>query len=327
MAKLARFGTPAQPLPSATVAKRILVVVNPTARGGATGRRWPGVEAKLRDALGALEVEKTRGPRDAERIAREGVRAGCDLVVAAGGDGTASEVVAGVLGAGLGGYTELALLPLGTGGDLVRALGAGGPLDAAIARIAGGKARPIDAGRASFVGRDGARVTTHFVNIASIGVSGLVTQLVNEAPKTFGGRASFFVGTVRAILRWQPVPVTLRVDGAVVHDGPLHLATVANGRYFGGGMHVAPNARFDDGVFDLIAIRGEGGKAKLLRSFPRLYSASHMQLPEVSQHRGALVEAESEQLVPLEIDGEPLGRLAARFECLPGALRLRGLDA
>jgi YegS/Rv2252/BmrU family lipid kinase len=303
---------------------RTLVIVNPQSRGGATGRRWASIEGLLRDALGPLDVEHTRGPRDAERIAREGVRAGAELVVAAGGDGTASEVVAGLLGAGLGGYAEVAFLPLGTGGDLARTIGTGGPVEPVIARIAEGKSVPIDAGRARFVARDGSELATHFVNIASLGVSGLVTQLVNEAPKALGGRASFFIGTVRAIARWQAPPVRIRVDGALVHDGLLHLAAVANGRFFGGGMQVAPASRCDDGRFDVIVIRGDGGKGRLLRHFPRLYSASHLALPDCSQHAGVVVEAESDTETWLEIDGEPLGRLGARFECLPGALRLRG---
>ena len=309
------------------MAGRTLVIVNPKSRGGATGRRWPAVEAKLRDALGNLDVEKTRGPRDAERIAREGVRAGAELVIAAGGDGTASEVVAGILGAGLGGYAELALLPLGTGGDLARTLGVPGAIDDAIARIAAGKSRPIDAGHARFTTRDGREVATHFVNIASLGLSGLVTQLVNEAPKTLGGRASFFIGTLRAIARWNAVPVTIRLDGALVHEGLLHLACVANGRYFGGGMHAAPEARADDGAFDLVVFRGDCKKSYLLRKFPLIYGGRHLALDEVSQHRGVVVEASSAAELFLEIDGEPLGRAPARFECLPGALRLRGSDA
>jgi diacylglycerol kinase family enzyme len=330
------------------VAGRTLVIVNPKSRGGATGHRWPAVEAKLRDALGRLDVEMTRGPRDAERIAREGVRAGAELVIAAGGDGTASEVVAGILGAGLGAYAEVAMLPLGTGGDLGRTLGASerseraasrrrakfigwgvdeARLDDAIARIAAGKSRPIDAGRARFVARDGREIATHFVNIASLGLSGLVTQLVNEAPKTLGGRASFFIGTLRAIARWHAVPVAIRLDGALVHDGLLHLACVANGRYFGGGMHAAPDARVDDGVFDLVLFRGDCAKSYLLRKFPLIYSGKHLALAEVSQQRGVVVEASSSADLWLEIDGEPLGRAPARFECLPGALRLRGSDA
>jgi len=307
------------------VPTRTLVIVNPTSRGGATGRRWAAIEPMLRDALGALEVEMTRAPRDAERIAREGVRAGAELVIAAGGDGTASEVVAGVLGGGLEKYAEVAFLPLGTGGDLARALGIDGSLETAIANIAAGKSHAIDAGRARFVAPGGAARETHFVNIASAGVSGLVTQLVNDAPKQLGGRVSFFLGTLRAIARWQAVPARIRVDGALVHDGPLHLAAVANGRYFGGGMQVAPNARFEDGLFDVVVIQGDGGKLRLLTNFPRIYAASHLALPDVSVHRGAAVEIESDAETWLEIDGEPLGRAPARFECLPGALRLRGL--
>lgn len=309
------------------MAGRTLVIVNPKSRGGATGRRWPAVEAKLRDALGRIDVESTRGPRDAERIAREGVRAGAELVIAAGGDGTASETVAGILGAGLGGYAEVALLPLGTGGDLARTLGTAGSIDDAIARIAAGKSRPIDAGSACFTTRDGREIATHFVNIASLGISGLVTQLVNEAPKMLGGRASFFIGTLRAMARWQSVPVTLRLDGALVHDGLLHLACVANGRYFGGGMHAAPDARVDDGAFDLVVFRGDCKKSYLLRKFPSIYGGRHLALDEVSQHRGVVVEANSSADLWLEIDGEPLGRAPARFECLPGALRLRGSEA
>lgn len=311
--------------------RRTLVIVNPTSGGGATARRWAAIEAKVKDQLGDLDVERTRGPRDAERIAREGARAGAELLIAAGGDGTASEVVAGVLGAGLGAQTDVAFLPLGTGGDLVRVLGgeqsAVAPLDAAIARIAGGKTHPLDAGVTTFTDAGGRPRTTHFVNIASIGLSGLVTKLVNETPKALGGRVSFFLGTLRAIARWHAGAVTLRVDGQVVHEGPLHLAAVANGRYFGGGMHVAPEARFDDGLFDVVVIRGEGGKARMLRHFPKIYAGAHLTLPDVVATRGRVVEATSADAVPIEIDGEPLGRLDARFECLPAALRLRGLDA
>lgn len=310
--------------------RRTLVIVNPTSGGGATGRRWSAIEAKLKQQLGDLDVERTRGPRDAERIAREGARAGAELLIAAGGDGTASEVVAGVLGAGLGAQTDVAFLPLGTGGDFVRILGegpgAGASLDAMIARIASGKTRPLDAGAVTFTSSDGRTRATHFINISSIGISGLVTKLVNEAPKALGGRVSFFLGTLRAIARWRAGAVAVRVDGELVHEGPLHLAAVANGRYFGGGMHVAPQARVDDGVFDVVVIRGDGGNRRLLRHLPKVYAGAHLDLPDVTSTRGRVVEATSAEQVPIEIDGEPLGRLDARYECLPGALRLRGLD-
>jgi YegS/Rv2252/BmrU family lipid kinase len=310
------------------VPSRTLVIVNPRSKSGATARRWPAVEAKLRAALGPLEVERTRGPRDAERIAREGVRAGVGLLVIAGGDGTVSEAAAGLLGAGLGQYARIALLRLGTGGDFARGLEVPTDLDAAIERIARGKTRTIDAGRVAFQDREGQPVVTHFVNIASFGVSGLVTELVNQAPKALGGRLSFLIGTLRAIARWRAAPVRIRVDGAPVHEGPLDLAVVANGRFFGGGMKVAPEALPDDGAFDAVWVRGSA-KSKLVRKLPLIYQGRHLGLPEVAARRGIRVEAESlapDVAVWVEVDGEPLGRLPARFELLPGALVLCGTD-
>jgi YegS/Rv2252/BmrU family lipid kinase len=309
------------------MAARTLVVVNPKSRSGATRRRLARVLAALRDALGPLEVEATRGPRDAERIAREGVRAGIERIVVAGGDGTASEVVTGLLAAELGRYAGIAVLPLGTGADWIRTLGVPRELDRAVAAIAEGRERALDAGRVRFRDRDGRERTTYFANITSLGVSALVTELVNRTTKAFGGRASFLVGTLRGIARYRPRPVALRLDGALVHEGPLVLAAVANGRFFGGGMQIAPRAVPDDGLLDLVFVP-DVGALRLLRDLPRLYAGTHLELPEVGSRRGRRVDAEAEPgSVWIEVDGEPLGTLPASVEVLPGALRVLGSGA
>jgi YegS/Rv2252/BmrU family lipid kinase len=307
----------------------ILVIVNPRSRSGATGRRIRAVEAKLRAELGPLEVEETRGPRDAERIAREAVRAGVEKLIVAGGDGTTSEVVSGLLGAGLGARAKIGLLPLGTGGDLVRTLGAPRELDAAIARLRGGKERRLDAGEARFRDRTGAERRTHFLNVASAGVSGLVCELVNEAPKSLGGTLSFLLGTLRAIARFAPRAVSVRVDSAVAYEGPLSLAVAANGRYFGGGMHVAPRALPDDGLLDVVLVRGLS-KPHLLWRLPLIYAGAHLDKPECRFTRGRVVEIApapgTEGELRIELDGEPLGGLPARFEALPRAVTLFGVE-
>jgi len=326
------------------VAGPVVVVVNPKSRSGATGRRFDAVAAKLRAALGPIDVQETRGPRDAERIAREAAAAGAGRIVVAGGDGTTSEVVTGLLAAGLGARAKLGLLPLGTGGDLVRTLGVPRDVDAAIARLAAGKERRVDAGRARFRDRSGAERETFFLNVASAGVSGLVCELVNRAPKSFGGRVSFLVGTLRAIVRYAPLPAVVRVDGAVVHDGLLTLATAANGGWFGGGMHVAPRARPDDGLLDVVLIGGLS-KPHLLRRLPLLYTGAHLTAPEVRFVQGRTVEllpggagaaggspraarkpAPGADALWIELDGEPLGGLPARFEAVPGAITLFGVE-
>src|SRR5262249_51847530 len=174
------------------MARRTLLILNPRSRNGATGRRAESLVARLRAALGPLEVECTRGPRDAERIAREAVRAGCDRLVVAGGDGTLSEVAAGPRGAGLGGCATIGLLPLGTGGDSLRTLGVPRNLDAAIACLREGKPRPLDAGRASFVDAAGRPAVAHFVNVASLGLSAHVVERGNRGRRALGRRRGFF---------------------------------------------------------------------------------------------------------------------------------------
>ncbi len=304
-----------------------LVVLNPKSRNGATGDRWNTIEARVRDVLGPIDVQATRGPRDAERIAREGARAGVQRILVAGGDGTTGEVVTGLLESGLGAACEIGLLPLGTGGDLARGLGVPRELEAALARIATGKKHVVDAGRAEYTAPDGGRRRVAFLNVASLGISGLVTRLVNDAPKALGGRISFLIGTLRALARWQSREVTLRLDGEVIHEGRLHLATAANGQYFGGGMRVAAHAEIDDGLLDVVIIP-DLPKLELLRRMPLLYSGAHLDLPVVRCLRGRRLEAEAAPgSVFTEIDGEPLGTLPASYEIAPKAITLVGIDA
>jgi len=306
-----------------------LVVVNPAAAGGRAKRRFGKLAATVREHLGELDVEWTRGPRDAERIVREAVRSGVGRVIVAGGDGTMREVVAGALSAGVREPVELGLLPLGTGGDLRRTLGLPADFEGALAALTADGSRPFDAGHASFVDRDGDWAETWFANVASIGVSGLITELVNTAPKALGGRISFLIGTLRGLVRYTPAPVRLRLDGDLLFEGPLVLAAIANGGWFGGGMHVAPGARADDGLFDVVVVP-DFGKARLLRDLPRIYAGTHPDVEGVVSARGRVLEAESlasAEAVRLEIDGEPLGRLSARFEVLPGALRMLGAQS
>jgi len=303
-----------------------LVVVNPASRGGATGRRWAQLEARLRDALGELDVQHTRGPRDAERVAREAARAGVERILVAGGDGTTSEVVSGLLAADLGDQVALGLLPLGTGGDLARTLALPRDLDGAVEAIRRGRTRRIDAGRIRYRGRDGRPSTAYFLNVASFGISGLVDDLVTRTPRLFGGSVAFAIATLRAILRYRFTELRLRLDGEEIHHGPCVMGVAANGRYFGGGMQIAPNARPDDGALDVVTV-GAHTKLQLVTRFPSLYRGRHLEEPGVSSHRGKQLEADAEPgRVWLDVDGEPLGTLPASIEVLPGAVTLLGAD-
>jgi len=306
------------------MAERTLVIVNPASGNGRTGRRWKSLGAQIRTALGPVEIEATGAPRDAARIAREGVRAGIERVVVAGGDGTVGEVADGLLAAGLGDYAQIGILPLGTGGDLARTFGIPRRFEEALEALRRGGERRIDAGRLAYRAPDGSEKRSHFVNIASFGISGVVDVLANRSTKRLGGTASFLLATLNALARYRGRVVTIRVDGEIFYEGPITLATAANGRFFGGGMRVAPEARVDDGLLDVVVVE-DVPKWKLVGKLPLLYRGRHLADPIVRFRRGCIVEADAEPgSTLLDVDGEPLGSLPARAEILPGALRFSG---
>jgi diacylglycerol kinase (ATP) len=339
-------------LPSSTLAVvsfPTLVVVNPQSRGGATGREWGEIEQALLARLGEFQIEFTRGPGDAERIAARALREGVGRLVVAGGDGTVSQVVTGVLSEchsaaarvgpdALGASAdvphstpspEIGWLPLGTGGDLSRAFALKGGVAEAIERLASGETRPVDVGRIRCRGRDGGDHTSYFLNIASLGIGGLVDEFVTDSPLFLGGSIAFALAALRAFAAYRPKTVQISIDGEPLFEGQITLVAVANGSHFGGGMHIAPGARPDDGAFEVVIMKALS-KLGLLANLPSLYRGTHLSNPVVSCVRGVRIDArvpsgdESSGDVLLDVDGEPLGTLPASIELLPSALTLCG---
>lgn len=291
---------------------RTLVIVNRHGRLGAAAGLWQRSERRFRELLGDLDVEFTQAPRDAERIARGA--AGYARIIAAGGDGTASQVAAGLIATHSA--VPLGVLPMGSGNDFARGLGLPHDLETALVGLANGRVESIDVGRVEYLDRARSKCSTLVLNIASIGVSARVVEQVSLTR----GPARFLRGTVRAILTHRPQPVEIRVDGRTVHRGPLTLAAAANGRYFGGGMCVAPDAELDDGALDVVAVSGLSKLGLLLR-LGMLYRGSHLADAAVNAWRGRVVEFESlADAVGLEVDGESLGVTPVRIEVLPRAL-------
>ncbi len=308
------------------VAPRTVVVVNPQSQGGRLGKRWPVLADTLARAFPFDDV-RTRGPGDATVLVREALRAGAERIVAIGGDGTINEVVNGffVDGRAIAPQASFALVPFGTGGDFRRTMEIPSEADKAAAVIAANHTRTIDVGKLELTKRDGSRRLRMFANIASFGVSGVVDRLVNESGKKLG-RLSFALATARATWSYKNQRVQLIFDGDTAGrvEATINTVAVANGKYFGGAMMIAPNAEVDDGQFDVVAM-GDFGFADLVKSGRRLYQGTHLAMDKVTARRARIVEAEPidpSAIVELDVDGEPLGRLPARFELVPGALRM-----
>ncbi|MEP9389487.1 diacylglycerol kinase family protein [Mesorhizobium sp. KR9-304] len=306
---------------------KVGVILNPVAGGGRLKRHWLDIGVALKAAFGDFDLRETQAAGDGSTLAMDLAANGCGLVIAAGGDGTLSEVADGLIkGAAEGNRAALGILPCGTGADFARGVGLEGNFATTIRRMAASKGRAIDAGRVSYIDDHGALASRHFINIASLGVSGAVARAVNadERKGRVSAKALFYWRTVAEFIRYRFQTVRITVDNGEPIEASVGLVAAANGRFFGGGMMVAPDAELDDGQFDIVILRA-AGKLGLVRDMRLLYGGRHRNHHAITILRGKRVTVEplgnADLLV--EADGESPGRIPATFEILPGAIMLR----
>ncbi|HVG29569.1 MAG TPA: diacylglycerol kinase family protein [Pyrinomonadaceae bacterium] len=310
-----------------------LIIVNPSSAGGATGAGWARAAGDVREHFGAFNCAFTRGAGDARVIAEREARAGRRLIVACGGDGTISEVASGILASGAD--AELGVLPSGTGGDFRRTLRMPRRTRDAARALRDGRTVRIDAGRVEFENETGGREVRHFVNVASCGMGGEVIRRAKGADETapsarganlLGGRASYAVASAQAALSFENPRLLVRLDGGRERHVVVTNLCVANARYFGGGMKIAPHAKLTDGLFDVVAV-GDLGALSIFSNAHRLYLGTHLGMSQVHHARarkvGVRAAGGSGEKVLLEVDGELVGSLPATFEVLPAALVVR----
>jgi diacylglycerol kinase (ATP) len=226
-----------------------------------------------------------------------------------------------------GGTAELATIPLGTGMDFVRTHQIPTSFDDAVRTAVHGAPRTIDVGRVSYRKWSGAEMERYFANVGSVGMSAAVAQRANGMSKALGGKATFFYALVRVFLEWQNTEVSVELggrDGGEVtrREARMHDVIVANGQWHGGAMWLAPEARPDDGLFDVVLI-GDITKRDFVATAPKLYKGTYLEHPKVELLRSGTVAVDARGRLPIELDGEQVGTTPARFEIVPGALRVR----
>jgi diacylglycerol kinase (ATP) len=187
-----------------------------------------------------------------------------------------------------------------------------------------GAVRSVDLGAAELTRHDGQRTLRAFANVTSFGLGGLTDSIVNRGKKWMGGRITFFLGALRALYAYRNMPVVLRVDGHDCLEAPVLNVAIANGRYFGGGMQIAPEADPGDGLLDVVALY-DLTRAQGLGLARRIYRGTHVGCPGVRVARGRVVDAvpvRAGDEVLIDLDGQTPGRLPLRASILPGALRI-----
>ncbi|HEY6330961.1 MAG TPA: diacylglycerol kinase family protein [Blastocatellia bacterium] len=309
---------------------KTLFIVNPKSDFGRSLKTWKKTKSDLR-ALGLDAAECiTEVPGQATAAARQALLEGIPQIVAVGGDGTLSEVVNGYLdqdGRPVNPDARLGLLPSGTGSDFKKTLGIEN-LRAGLEAVARDKTRSLDVGRVTYTTGQGAKVSRFFINMVNLGLGGDVSAFVNEwrdhLPKWVGGQARFSLAALFALRRYQTTGVNITIDPQSHSARSIHAASnlivVGNGRFAGGGMLLAPNARPDDGLFDVVITDG-AGRLDVVRELPRIRRGGYIKNPKVSGVRARSVLIESERPMPLDIDGESEGFTPVGMTVLPCVIR------
>ena len=305
-----------------------LVIVNPKAGGGISQSKWARLVGAVSAGLGRAGGPIHRGPRPRDRA---GARRGFRGTTPGRGVRRRRDDFRGCRRTARGAKRrarstpELGIIPRGTGGDFRRTLDLPTDVALAAAHIRDRPARLIDAAHVHYTTADGGIDTRYFVNVASFGFSSAVAARANRSSKTLGAKVAFLGATLKTLVAYQNTDVILEMDGGPPVRRTLMLAAVGNGRYFGGGMKICPDATLDSGALSLVLV-GDLGKWETITNMPRLFAGTHLAMEDVhatTVHTLRATPAEPGAVIPVELDGETPGHLPATFEVEPLALRVR----
>ncbi len=296
--------------PGRDFARPMQVVVNARAVQKLAERGWLD---RLATEPGA-EILLTEAPDDARRFARRALADGCRTLLVAGGDGTVNQVVDGLGGDAL--QLVIGIIPIGTGNDLAATLGIPEEPAKAVETLRGADAVDVDAIELSWA--DGRRVA---VNACTAGFSALVDDNLDADVKELLGGLAYLLSAGRTLPALEPHRVRLTIDGVEEPGDELYNVIVANGRTIGGGVRVAPSARLDDGLLDLLLVPALP-LAQLALVVPRIALGEHLDDERVVARQVRRVELDADPPMRLTADGEVVGTTPAKIRVLPRAVRV-----
>lgn len=274
------------------------LIYNPAAGRGRARRHVRDVEELLRARGARVDCEPSTSPDDLVRIAAESSRAGYDRVVVAGGDGTLNLAVRefdlekGILG----------LIPAGSGDDFAKVTGVPRDIRGAVDNVLDGRVAEYDVAHANGL---------RYLGVAGLGFDSEVADYANRNAKFLRGSAVYLFAILRVLPKFTPRPVRIRTDGGTRHE-QIMFAAIGNTRQYGGGIRITPDAVPDDGLLDLCIVH-RTTRAQLLKTLPKAYSGAHVKSPFVEMRRGRAFAFESEQVMAVYADGEPLTRTPVSF--------------
>lgn len=286
-----------------------LFIINPTAGKGKNLSLIPIIEKMLEVKKEDYYIEVTKGVGHATEIVKHYVKNDDYRVYSVGGDGTLNEVLNGIVGSN----STLAVIPSGTGNDFSRNIYENGDVLISLEQAINGKDVFLDLARVN---------DRYFINIASVGFDAEVAYNTANFKKLpfVGGSLAYIFGIIETVFKYKSVHLNITIDDKKLNIKSL-LAAIANGKCYGGGILMTPDAILDDGMFDICIIE-EVNKLKILRLFPKAIKGKHSSIKEVSFYRGRKVKINCNEEVSLNIDGEILRVREVEFEIIPKGIKV-----
>lgn len=295
-------------------------IINPTSGGGSAGKIWGQTRNYVESQLGKFSFEFTASKGHGIELAKRASEKGIERLVAIGGDGSISEIITGVMQSG-NRDIGISILNLGTGGDFCRTLGVSGDLKIALKQLTSGKTIHADIGILNYTDNDGNNSIRNFINIAGCGMAGEVVKSINQSKKRFGS-FSYYISSVKQLLSYKNKAVKIFLDNAPPISHRIVTIAIANGKYFGGGMQIAPEAKNDDGIFHITVIEDWNLFKKIFLS-ANLYNGKILKTSGVFSYtaKKVRIEADKDMAALIDCDGEDIGSLPMEARVVPSAVK------
>ncbi len=300
--------------------QNLSVIVNGTTR----------YRAKLEQQLQELDrhqyhysVLETTPEINAEALTKHALSSRCNLLIIAGGDGSVNEAVNGLMAFDqqVRSNTAMAILPLGSGNDFSRTIGRTHSLKEIIANHRNAIMTEVDVGQVSFTNIDGNQETRYFVNVFDVGIGAVIADIVNRRKKPFGSAIAYHAAIVEGLIKYKNSTMMVTTDEGEILNGRMMSMIVANGRYFGHGLGIAPEAHVNSGHFELVKL-GNISLLDYLTHLKQLKRCEKLNNPEIEYLKGQSCHIETgKEKLPIEMDGEFVGYTPATVSISPSTIR------
>ncbi len=291
--------------------RKIVFIINPVAGHGKTIEMLPIIKNKMSSVSDIIDydIQVSKNVGDISEIVKDSFATGVSEFVAVGGDGSLSEMING-LTFPCDNIPSIAILPLGSGNDFVKNTIEKKEIDQIFESIIQNKKTLIDVGKVN---------DYYFINVCSFGIDGPIIKDTDKLKKIMPGQLSYLTSTIKGGITFKPSLVDVKVDGEI-YTGKMILIAIGNGKYFGGGMNICPEAKYDDGLLEVCLVNNVS-KLKFIRKISKIYSGQLNEIEEVSYIKGKeiYIEVQGHQYL-INADGNLLGQTPARISIIEKAV-------